>query len=198
MDEKKIEVIRPAFLTGSRVYGKPQAGSDWDLVVLVDPGDLEFLEGAADKIEDKKINQFNDKSEYGNAGASLRFGNLNIIAVVDPDLYDAWAMGTRELQIKRATMGRPITRAEAIAHLSALRAAVGCRYCVGYNGGGMIWGPVDTLADCLDYAPPEAPDDPPVFIYQIDQREDGDSKKIRKWNYIESRWMTPKQKEPTK
>lgn len=77
-----------AFLTGSRSYGTPHAGSDTDLCVLVSLRDMMVLSEQCDASE----------PYVGLAGASLRFGKLNLVTFCDPDEYTAWEAGTNQLK----------------------------------------------------------------------------------------------------
>ena len=96
-----------SFITGSRVYGTPTEDSDIDLVILVSPEDSELLWDNRD--EDLKPDV---PTEY-NRG-TLRYGNLNIIAIEDSEQgrkqFEIWRSVTEDLK-KRA----PVTKEEAIA-----------------------------------------------------------------------------------
>lgn len=105
----EAENFRP-FLTGSHAYGTPNAGSDIDLVVLVNQPELEELRADADTEL-----QLNCEYERQDA-VSLRFGNLNLICCRDEAAYRTWRQGTEELK-RRA----PVTRRAAIEFMAALR-----------------------------------------------------------------------------
>jgi predicted nucleotidyltransferase len=92
-----------AFLTGSRVYGKPRRNSDIDLVVFVSKADAAALGNLCDDD--------GDTSAY----ATVRFGRLNLLVITDPAKYAAWVEGTAKLKAQR-----PVTREQAIEVFKAL------------------------------------------------------------------------------
>lgn len=94
-----------AFITGSRCYGTPRPDSDLDLVVLVDEDTLEQLESMAEELE---------PSVPGVEYATLRFGLLNVIALLDEGDFNTWRDVTRQLYERR-----PVTREQAVAALKA-------------------------------------------------------------------------------
>lgn len=100
-----------AFLTGSRVYGRPGPNSDIDLVVRVDPrlaGILRALSGATGIDDD--------------AGAKpVRFGKLNLILCETDEQYAVWAKGTAEM----TGSGKPFDKVAAKAVFDKYREAVG-------------------------------------------------------------------------
>ena len=98
---------RPAFLTGSRVYGRPREDSDVDLVVFVPDED----ERAAVFMFSDDKSDFDEKEADPGKGFmyGCRFGRLNLI-LCDAEKYDAFRAATDEL-IGR----RPVTRDEAVA-----------------------------------------------------------------------------------
>jgi len=99
-----VKFFSKAFITGSRAYGTPREDSDLDLAILVSEKDLKQLETIADKEPDKKPRY--DDPTYGN---SLRFGQLNLVCMLDSDEYEHWKEITQKLiEIK------PVTRKEAI------------------------------------------------------------------------------------
>jgi predicted nucleotidyltransferase len=81
-----------AFMTGSHVYGTPTEKSDIDLVVLMDPQELDRLRVMSDYGEDR------DSYVMARDGASLRFGSLNLIVVTTQEQFDAWARARVECQ----------------------------------------------------------------------------------------------------
>jgi hypothetical protein len=105
-----------SFLTGSRVYGTPRADSDIDLVVLMS-GDalcklIEIAE-SQDSLGASGGEQYED-------GRSLRFGKLNLLCVTQERHFNAWRIGTEELEHMK-----PVTRDFAIEHLAAIRRKAG-------------------------------------------------------------------------
>lgn len=80
-----------ATFSGSRVYGKPGADSDLDLLMLVTPEELGLLRTMQDHPD--RASQLSSNRPY----YSLRFGNLNVIATTDPKMYAAWTEATQEL-----------------------------------------------------------------------------------------------------
>lgn len=89
-----------AFCTGSRVYGTPNESSDIDLVVVFSSQqDINRLIEMGDQNE--------EESHYG----VIRFGRLNIIAMLDGQAkeYSAWNRATKEL-----VAIRPVSRSAAI------------------------------------------------------------------------------------
>lgn len=95
----------PAFLTGSRAYGKPTPESDIDIVILITKEALgKIFELGPVTTED---------THYGSAetGVTLRYGNLNLIFVASQAQYNAWKQGTDELREVA-----PVSKDEAIKH----------------------------------------------------------------------------------
>lgn len=90
-----------SFLTGSRVYGTPRVDSDVDLVVLVSQADVNVLW------------ENNDSESPSSGTATLRFGRLNVIALVDNEegrkQYRIWNDVTEALKRKA-----PVTKEEAV------------------------------------------------------------------------------------
>jgi hypothetical protein len=107
----------PAFLTGSRVYGRPHDGSDVDLVVLVSEGDFERLRAAAeaDDLEGRDTSYLARTSS-----ASLRFGDLNVLCCRTREAYDVWREGTDRLVEMRRQDG-PVDRDTATDLFQQLR-----------------------------------------------------------------------------
>lgn len=70
-----------AFITGSRVYGRPGPGSDIDLVIRCDEATAEALRKASDP------------------GPSIRFGKLNVLVCTTDEEYRVWLEGTRQLKL---------------------------------------------------------------------------------------------------
>jgi predicted nucleotidyltransferase len=81
-----INVIKSLF-TGSQVYGTPRPDSDVDIVILTDQEGYNTLMLKCDGL--------GSPMEYG---ASLRFGNLNLIVTMQPSTYETWKNGTRFLK----------------------------------------------------------------------------------------------------
>jgi predicted nucleotidyltransferase len=107
-----------AFLTGSRVYGVPNKDSDVDLVILVrDPKEAEKI--ASLGYRDTEATEY----QCG-LGVSVRFGNLNLIVLTDPRLYEVWREGTRILKRKECKYGL-VTREEACALFNKLKKGAG-------------------------------------------------------------------------
>lgn len=85
-----------SLLTGSRVYGEPRPDSDIDMVILA--------ENADDRIKLMTYRDHTTKTHVrpgnvpGYNGVSLRYGNLNIILVDDPKVFEAWEKGTNFLK----------------------------------------------------------------------------------------------------
>lgn len=97
---------RPAFLTGSRVYGTPREDSDLDLVVYM-PGTAEdkLLEAVADKFGQLKDTTYHDAVP----NVPYTFGKLNLIVCVSVERYESFFRArTRCLQ------EAPVTRERAI------------------------------------------------------------------------------------
>ncbi len=103
-----------AFLTGSRAYGLSHPGSDTDIVVLVDQQTLDAL--LALTIFNSRDNPGPRDPGSGDASsASMRFGNLNLIATTSKSEFDAWYEGTRRLMAEA-----PVTREQAVEVIKAL------------------------------------------------------------------------------
>lgn len=94
-----------AFLTGSRVYGKPREDSDIDLVVLME-------DESAETLIDLE-NEFGNVSQYGKLFTnSLKFGNLNLIVCSSKEEFEAWKKGTKIL-LDECMLNGPVTKAAA-------------------------------------------------------------------------------------
>lgn len=97
------------FFTGSRVYGTPRRGSDLDLVLLVDEGEVAELLAVTQDT-------FHDSSNYpGKTSKPFQFGQMNVIACYTREVYDAWREARDRCVALKATAGRPISRDEAVA-----------------------------------------------------------------------------------
>lgn len=102
-----------AHLGGSRMYGTPSEDSDVDLCILVSFEEAKILGANAD--EPRQI-------KPGAGSFPVRYGNLNIIVCVDPDVYAKWLKGRNQL-IDKA----PVTREEAKAVFHQLGVSGGRR-----------------------------------------------------------------------
>jgi len=102
-----------AFLTGSRVYGRPNGigsenPSDIDLVLCAEPDAMLIVQ------------QYADDSGSGNdearrrGGVSVHYGLLNLLFVTEED-FPKWKQGTEELRART-----PVTREEAVRHCKRL------------------------------------------------------------------------------
>jgi hypothetical protein len=91
-----------SFITGSHAYGIPTSKSDIDMVVFCDGDTSGFL---FDHTEDTNPN------DWQNDYPSIRFGNMNIIAVGNIERYNQWKLGT--LYLKSIS---PVSRDDAIKH----------------------------------------------------------------------------------
>lgn len=76
---------RPAFITGSHVYGKPHDKSDVDIVIFMDRHTYYILAELFGVHGNEHCSATDDE-----AHPSMRFGSLNIIHVFDALLWDAW------------------------------------------------------------------------------------------------------------
>lgn len=90
-----------AFIAGSRAYGTPRKNSDTDLVILVTPETRAKLE---------ELNENDRENEYGYS--QIRFGGLNIVALVDQEEFDVWKQTTWEL-VQKKQEGTPTGHDEA-------------------------------------------------------------------------------------
>lgn len=112
-----------ALLTGSRVYGTPNADSDVDLVVLVSHDDYQrLLETAEPDLKEK------DKRNYDGVGglrASIRFGKLNLLVCTDPLAFEVWRRGTERLKRDADASHAPVDRDTAVRLFNDLRAHCG-------------------------------------------------------------------------
>jgi predicted nucleotidyltransferase len=104
-----------ALLTGSRVYGRPTKKSDLDVVMLLTPFELATMEKQADEVEG------NDYDTGDSTSKSLRFGNLNVIALTDPVAFGVFEKGTKALKDLAKQNGRGLEREDAVARLAGLR-----------------------------------------------------------------------------
>lgn len=103
-----------AFITGSRVYGKPKPDSDIDLVVFADYQTRTMLESMSD---DKPSDPFTP--------TTIRFGKLNVIVCEDFDEFVAWRAGTREMLLNLIENGHKSTREEAKAKFDEYESKLG-------------------------------------------------------------------------
>lgn len=92
-----------AFLTGSRRYGTPTAGSDIDLAILCDDytPESEFAVSLLWNMRDR-------------TASSCRFGKLNLITFTIKENFLRWRRVTEELEMRK-----PVTREDAIAAFQA-------------------------------------------------------------------------------
>jgi predicted nucleotidyltransferase len=98
--------MHKAFITGSHAYGVPTPESDVDVVVFMSEFDVVLLGEL-----------LMPDSDYGGmVNISVKCGPLNLIACSDADLFETWRRGTEELKSRG-----PVTRDEAVIHLSKLR-----------------------------------------------------------------------------
>lgn len=102
-EEKSIEaktnssIERPAFLTGSAVYGKQGPHSDLDLVIY-----------CGEDVESQLRLESNAKFP------KIQYGFLNVITTTDPDQYDSWVYMTEVCRDRYMSEGRPIDKKEAM------------------------------------------------------------------------------------
>lgn len=103
-----------AFVTGSRVYGLPDAFSDIDMVILCNYNDLALLQQQADESKN-----FSETDQYHGKGWSLRFGMLNILVLGDVDTFRRWQECTTYCEYITLRIGRKLNSVEAkkIFHL---------------------------------------------------------------------------------
>lgn len=101
------------FITGSRAYGIPTEDSDIDLVLPPNTNSTfrQTLVMLSD-TEDVPIN----------------YGRLNLILTIEPKQWELWLQATTEL-IER----RPVSRDEAVEHITALFKAHGLSKSIGYD-----------------------------------------------------------------
>jgi hypothetical protein len=101
-----------AFLTGSRAYGTVTPTSDTDVVVLMSRSDAFKLNDQADQP------QPSEKIYGDDTDLTMRFGKLNLIVCFEPEVFNAWDIGTATLRLR--ARGHPVTRDEAKAVLQPL------------------------------------------------------------------------------
>lgn len=107
-----------SFLTGSQAYGTPTNESDIDLVVLVDSQDAIFELANFSQPNKEERCSASDLVAQGNA--SLRFGKLNLIVTIHPEIFNLWKRGTEYLRSIA-----PVTREQAMEHFRRLREQIG-------------------------------------------------------------------------
>ena len=80
-----------AFLTGSRVYGRPREDSDWDLAVRCDKETAQRLAAVSDMESPDQSD-----SEYSATSACIpvRFGVLNLLLCVTDESFAEFVLGT--------------------------------------------------------------------------------------------------------
>jgi predicted nucleotidyltransferase len=83
--------------TGSRVYGKPRDGSDWDVVLLC----------TADGRDRIKLELGCEQGDYDDTSA--RDGDVNYILTISKKRFEAWVRGT-----ERCLEEAPVTRRRAV------------------------------------------------------------------------------------
>ncbi len=121
-----------AFLTGSRVYGRPREDSDVDMVVRVDISTARVLYSLSDTFDAAKFADETDP-DYGGIGV-VRFGKLNLILCTDDDQYTAWRMGTRAMMKE----GGKFTREMAVNVIKAQLMKIGAVHPGGSGGDGPV------------------------------------------------------------
>lgn len=97
-----------AFLTGSRVYGKPNALSDVDLVVVV-----------AEDTEKILMEESEDPAKK-----TVRFGRLNLIVCRNELEAAVWKVGTHELKHMKELENVAYDKVKAKEKLDVIREAV--------------------------------------------------------------------------
>ncbi len=88
----KRDISTRAFLTGSRAYGTPREDSDIDLCVLLSRDDYHTLKAALP--EDAREDMDDGRYDEEPGGMNIRFGQLNLLAFNDADIYWAWQEST--------------------------------------------------------------------------------------------------------
>jgi len=106
----QIGVMMNPFLTGSRVYGKPNIDSDIDLVILMDEMEAFDLAARSDKPPSTEA-----AIHYCKEGIlMLRFGELNLIVCTDERYYSAWKLATQKAYTKCDEIGMGLDRADSV------------------------------------------------------------------------------------
>lgn len=97
-----------AFVTGSHAYGAPHAESDVDLVVRA-------TQATANKL---LVSLFaaDEGKDYGEGSLCFRAGSLNVIVCLTDERFASWLEGTKALM----SLGRPVSRDEAVDHFKGL------------------------------------------------------------------------------
>jgi predicted nucleotidyltransferase len=98
-----------AFITGSRIYGKPTGESDIDLVVRVDGATAEILMQLGSK----------------NGKNPVRFGNLNLILCTSDIEYATWRVGTSTLHREKLVFKVVSDKTRAKSVFDGIRESVG-------------------------------------------------------------------------
>lgn len=101
-----------AFITGSRVYGKPTPSSDIDLVILVDEQTSTRLQLMARETDEQKP-------------LAIRFGRLNLIICTDEAEFAVWKVGTCQMVRQKIKDGKKFDKTEAKAVFDLLRESLG-------------------------------------------------------------------------
>lgn len=94
---KTIPKIETCYMGGSRVYGTPRPDSDTDIAMLVNAEAQAAFFDTCDVFK-----------KWDNGTISFRFGNLNLITMVDPKLYARW-----KLAFDRLVSERPVSKERA-------------------------------------------------------------------------------------
>jgi len=115
------------FVTGSRAYGMPRPDSDVDLVALVTEADLAILLQLADngKAIQEHAGDYDDHSDVRHERiVPLRFGKLNLLCTIYPEVAGAWRAATERLRSTRQTLSG-YSRVDAVGYLQKVFAALG-------------------------------------------------------------------------
>lgn len=112
------ELIRPAFMTGSLVYGTPCEESDVDLVLMMTEEEAAKLY----KYSDGVVKQVFDPRYPKNRFLSMRFGRLNLLCCFTTAMYDSFLEGTAECYAKW-----PVTREAAVEVFQRIRKQKGIK-----------------------------------------------------------------------
>lgn len=104
-------VIKEMFMTGSRVYGKPREGSDWDIVIRCSKEEAQSVFGLPLQTKNPASGE-----EYPiEDGHQFKLGDVNLILCFSDARFESWRAGTKKLELIK-----PVSRSVAVSMFKSL------------------------------------------------------------------------------